>query len=139
MGATTGQDLYMFRSGRTLATMNAPTEPTPGRAPEPASSGAVRLVATVSVTPEVVAEAVSRAQAMLAIAPEVLTAEVGACRDVRTGAVVPGDYVISATFADHDALRRYATSDPHNEVHDWVVPYVVAEHVTVFEAGAVER
>jgi len=136
MGATTGQDLYMFRSRRTLAEMNATTEPTPGRAP---SSAAVRLVATVSVTPEVVAEAVSRARAMLAVAPEVLTAEVGVCRDVGTGDVVPGDYVISATFTDHEALRRYATSAPHNEVHDWVVPHVVSEHVTVFEAGAVER
>ena len=99
----------------------------------------MRLVATVSVTPEVVAEAVSRARAMLAIAPEVLTAEVGVCRDVGTGDVVPGDYVISATFTDFAALRRYATSDPHNEVHDWVVPFVVAEHVTVFEAGSVAR
>lgn len=99
----------------------------------------VRLVATVSVTPEAVAEAVAKARAMLAIAPAVLSAEVGVCRDVRTGEVVPGDYVISATFADHAELQRYATSPEHDEVHGWVQQHLVGEHVSVFEAGSVAR
>jgi len=105
----------------------------------PPPGGPVRLVATVTVAPEVVAEAVTRAQAMLAVAPEVLSAEVGVCRDVRSGEVVAGDYVISATFVDHAALLCYAASAPHDEVHRWIEPHVVAEHVCVFEAGPVHR
>jgi hypothetical protein len=106
---------------------------------EPDAAGPVRLVATVSVGPEAVAEAVARARAMLAVAPAVVSAEVGVRRDVKTGAVVPGDYVISATFADHASLLRYATSDEHNEVHDWVVQHIVDEHVSVYDAGPVTR
>jgi hypothetical protein len=106
---------------------------------EPSAAGPVRLVATVSVRPDAVADAVAKARAMLAIAPAVLSAEVGVRRDVKTGEVVPGDYVISATFADHASLVRYATSDEHNEVHDWVVRHIVDGHVSVYDAGPVAR
>lgn len=99
----------------------------------------MRLVARVTVPPEVVPEAVARARTMLAVAPAVRSAEVGVCRDVRTGEVVAGDYVVSATFASADELRRYATSPEHDAVHDWVLPHVLAEQVTVYEHGAVDR
>jgi hypothetical protein len=99
----------------------------------------IRLVSTVSVAPALVAEAVARARAMLAVAPAVMTAEVGVRRQVGTGDVVPGDYVISATFTDHAALLRYAGSEEHDAVHDWVVEHLVAEHVSVFEAARVAR
>ncbi len=109
------------------------------RSTEPSAPGPIRLVATVSVAPTAVAEGVARARAMLAVAPGVLSAEAGVRRNVRNGEVVPGDYVISATFSDHAALLRYATSDEHNEVHDWVVNHIVGEHVSVFEADPVSR
>ena len=101
--------------------------------------GVVRLVATVSVDPAVVVEAIDRARRMLATVPEVITAEVGVRRDVKTGAVVPGDYVLSLTFSDHVSLVRYATSAEHDEVHEWVMPHLLAEHVAMFEAVPVPR
>jgi hypothetical protein len=99
----------------------------------------VRLVATVSVAPDAVAEAVAKARAMLAIAPAVLSAEVGVCHDVRTGDVVPGGHVVSATFTDHAELLRYAASPEHDEVHHWVQQHLVGEHVSVYEADPVAR
>jgi hypothetical protein len=105
----------------------------------PPTRSMVRLVATVSVDPEVVVEAIDRARKMLATVSEVITAEVGVRRDVKTGAVVPGDYVLSLTFLDHASLVRYATTAEHDEVHKWVRPHLLAEHVAIFEAVPVPR
>jgi Stress responsive A/B Barrel Domain len=105
----------------------------------PSAAGVVRLVATVSVNPALVIEAIERARRMLATVPEVITAEVGVRRDVKTGVVVPGDYVLSLTFSDHDSLVRYANSSEHDEVHEWVRPHLLAEHVAMFEAAPVQR
>jgi hypothetical protein len=91
------------------------------------------------VDPAVVDEAIDKARKMLATVPEVLTAEVGVRRDVKTGVVVPGDYVLSLTFSDHASLVRYASSVGHNEVHEWVMPHLTAEHVAMFEAQPVRR
>jgi len=76
---------------------------------------------------------------MLARAPEVITAEVGVRRDIKSGVVVPGDYVLSLTFLDHASLVRYANSAEHDEVHEWVRPHLLAEHVAMFEAISVRR
>jgi hypothetical protein len=105
----------------------------------PSAGGVVRLVATVSVDPAVVLEAIDKARRMLARAPEVITAEVGVRRDVKTGVVIPGDYVLSLTFLDHVSLVRYGTSAEHNEVHEWVGPHLLAENVVMFEAVLVRR
>ncbi len=93
----------------------------------------IRVHATVTVAPEVVAEALDRAREMVLADPNVLHAEIGPCIDARTGARRPGHYVVTTVFADVDALHRYAAGPKHSEVLAWSLPLTIDEHVAIYE------
>ena len=93
----------------------------------------VRLVAMVTVAPEVVDEAVRRARAMLAAEPNVLSGEVGVCDMLHGGVPSAVSYVVTAVFSDRAALERYSTGPIHGEVLDWVRPHMTREFAAVYE------
>jgi hypothetical protein len=92
---------------------------------------AIRVHATVTIQPDALPEALDRAREMVRADPNVLHAEIGQCVDSKTGDVELDKYVVTTVFTDHHALHRYATGTKHNEVHDWVLPLVVGEQVSV--------
>jgi hypothetical protein len=92
----------------------------------------LRLIAMVTVPPELVDEAIRRARAMLADEPNVLDAEVGACGELRAGLPPAASFVVTATFTDRDAFDRYSTGAPHGALFDWIGPHMQQESAAVY-------
>ena len=93
----------------------------------------LRLVALVTVPPELVDEAVQRGRELLAGEPTVLAGEVGRCVEVRPGGAPSASYVLTALFADRAGFDDYVGGARHRAVLDWIRPHLVAEEVALVE------